>query len=1039
MSKTVSNIRSENPFPGLRPFQTSESHLFFGREKECDDLMSLILKNRFTAIIGASGSGKSSLIYCGIIPLLHSGLLKNASGEEVKFKIFNTRPGISPIENLATSVYNTIFGHEERSEKERKRKIRVIQAILRSSSLGLVDVLKKYASNSGCNYFIYLDQFEELLRFKNAEPEELEYSEANEYVNLIIEAIQQTEVPIFIALTMRSEYVGSCAKFPTLTEEINHSHYLIPQMVRKQLYTAIEGPIRVERGNVERRLIEKLLNDIGNNPDQLPILQHALMRTWNYWLDNKEEEESLDIHHYNAIGNISEALSLHADEAFNELSPEQKETCEVIFKTLTEKDEENQGVRRAVSLFQLTAITGKSENEIREVVDVFRKTGRSLLLPPEGQPLTSETLIDISHESLMRIWGRLRLWVEEEDESAQMYLRLAEASKLYQQGKTVLWRPPDLQLALKWQKEQKPTKAWALRYDPAYERVMLFLEASKEVYEGEQRAKERQQKRSLQRARMVAILFGAISVIALGMFVYALDQKTQSDKNARIAQLKEKEAEEHAKQEILQRIEAQKQQMEAERQRRIAVKEREEAKKQKHFAEEQKIRAQNSEQFALKEKERAEMAKLAEENQKILAIEHEKEAKKQAKIATESRNKTQSLYELTIAQAMAVKSLQVTDKELEALLAMQSYYFHHKNGGNPNDNYIYDALYYASKAHKGDHYNEYLVHDGGLRAIAVDPQTDLMYSAGSDGKIYKWFLNDIKSEAKVIQDLGQVLKDLVISPDGKRIACVGNKYTAVITVGDTAGIKKITKPGEKVSQVYFSNNSTVLFNVQHQIKVYDLKEEKVKDSIYVSDEILSLAYHRKSGQIAFGTREGKVFVQNSLKNTPTEVFKPGLPIHALAFHPKGEDVAFGTSDGIVRILDLNTNIILYTLTGHTSIVSDVKFSDDSKHLATSSLDGSVQLWSVNDLDSQPIVFKEHGSYVWSVDFSPDKNYVYAGCRDKVMKVWPVQIEELAEELAPHVLRNLNAQEWRRYAAEDVKYVEVKKFAENIVNQPLLEK
>ena len=1031
MFKDITNIRSENPFPGLRPFQTKESHLFFGREKECDDLLSLILKNRFTGIIGASGSGKSSLIYCGIIPFLHSGLLRGDDGEEIRFKIFNTRPGISPIENLAISVFNTIFGADNYQEKDRKRKIRVIQAILRSSSLGLVDVLKKYAKSTGYNYFIYLDQFEELLRFKNSETANVEYSEANEYVNLIMEAIKQDDVPIYIALTMRSEYVGSCAKFPNLTEEINHSHYLIPQMVRKQLYTAIEGPIKVERGKVERRLIEKLLNDIGNNPDQLPILQHALMRTWNYWIENNDQNEPLDIHHYNAIGNISEALSLHADEAYNELTPDQKETCEAIFKTLTEKDEENQGVRRAVSLFQLTAITGRTENEIREVVDVFRKTGRSLLLPPEGQPIRSETLIDISHESLMRIWSRLRQWVEEEAESAQMYMRLAEAARLYQVGKTVLWRPPDLQLALKWQKEQKPTKAWAMRYDPAFERVMLFLEASKEVYEGEQRAKERQQKRSLQRARMVAVLFGCLSIVALGLFVYGLDQRIQAEEQREIAVLKEREAEKHAKQELLQRIEAEKQQQEAERQKEeaerqknIAEQEREEAKKQRVIAENQKLRALKSEQDALKEKERAEVAKLAEEKQKNLAIEHER-------IAKLSQKKTESLYELTIAQAMAVKSLQVTDKELEALLAMQAYYFHHKNGGNVNDNYIYDALYYASKAHKGENYNEYIIHDGALRAIAVDSQRDLMYSAGSDGKIYKWYLNDIKSEPRVIADMGEVLKNLVVSPLGDKIACVGNRQATIVVLNDSVGKIKINNPGEKITALHFISDDRVLYNTQHKLKVFDLKSKRAVDSVYVEDEILSFAYFKKTRNIAFGTRQGRIYTLEDIKSKPREVYSPGLPIHAMAYHPKGDDVAFGTSDGLVRILDLKTNIAPYTLTGHTSIVSDIKFSDDSRYLATSSLDGSVQLWFVNDLDSQPIVFKEHGSYVWSVDFSPDKNYVYAGCRDKVMKVWPVRIDELAEELSPHVLRNLNMQEWRKYAAEDVDYVEVKKFAESI--------
>ena len=113
------------------------------------------------------------------------------------------------------------------------------------------------------------------------------------------------------------------------------------------------------------------------------------------------------------------------------------------------------------------------------MVERFRKTGRSFLMPGSHVKLTGQTSVELSHESLMRIWTRLANWVDEEFESSQMYRRISDAASLYQTGKAGLWRPPDLQLALNWQKKQRPTRMWAQRYDVAFERAIVFLDKRK--------------------------------------------------------------------------------------------------------------------------------------------------------------------------------------------------------------------------------------------------------------------------------------------------------------------------------------------------------------------------------------------------------------------------------------------------------------------------------------------------------------------------------------------------------------------------------
>src|SRR5882762_11684323 len=571
-------VGTDNPFPGLRPFKVEESHLFFGREGQSDEVLLKLSKSRFVGVIGPSGSGKSSFIYCGVLPILYGGFLTDASPN---WEVVVTRPGAGPIDNLAESLLKTSRDYNYADPEDKKIKRTIVSTLLRSSSLGLVEAIQQSRRSADINYLILVDQFEELFRFKDStDPGSVDETLA--FVNLLMEAVNYPDAPIYIGITMRSDFIGDCAQFPELTRKINDSHYLIPQMTRDQKRRAIEGPVAVGGANVSPRLVQQLLNDLGDNPDQLPILQHALMRTWSYWAQHKDYEgEVLDLKHYEAIGTMSEALSQHANEAFDELDDEQKRICEALFKAITEKRGENFGMRRPTRLNEIAAIADVSEEDVTAVLEKFREPGRSLLTPAYGTPLQSRSMIDISHESLMRIWTRLKNWVDDEAEAVQMYLRLAEAASQYQVGKAGLWRPPDLQLALNWQAKHRPTLVWGQRYHPAFERTMIFLEYSKKEFETEQRIKELEAKRKLQRARVTAIVFGALAGLALIALVYAFVQNGIARENALLAQKNAIEAQKNADEANKQKIAAQKSADEANRQKGLAEQAADEANKQR--------------------------------------------------------------------------------------------------------------------------------------------------------------------------------------------------------------------------------------------------------------------------------------------------------------------------------------------------------------------------------------------------------------------------------------------------------------------------
>jgi uncharacterized RDD family membrane protein YckC/energy-coupling factor transporter ATP-binding protein EcfA2 len=501
-----------NPFPGLRPFEFDENYLFFGRDGQTDKLLSRLRRHRFLAVLGTSGSGKSSLVRAGLLPDIHGGLMVVA-GSSWRVALF--KPGNDPIGNLAQALSEP---ETFASTKDGGATKPIIESTLRRSALGLIEVVRQ--ERAGGNLLIVADQFEEIFRFPQESTARHPDDEAAAFVKLLLEAAHQSDYPIYVVLTMRSDYLGDCARFGGLPEAINEGLYLVPRMTRDELREAITSPVAVGRGEIAPRLVNRLLNDVGDNPDQLPILQHALMRTWDFWAANHSDTEPIDLRHYEAIGGMSKAMSLQADEAYDELSEERgRFIAKNIFKALTDFGTDPHGIRRPRKLATLSEIVGTgSEEEVKAVIEVFREPSRSFLMPPAPAPLEPEKVIDISHESLMRVWERLRNWAEEEANSARWYRRLAEAAAREKMGKTRLWRDPDLQLALDWQEEQAPTPAWANLYGGDFKLTTAFLERSRAERDHEQAQAAFERRWS--RIRLVFIL---LMIVGISVWKFAAE------------------------------------------------------------------------------------------------------------------------------------------------------------------------------------------------------------------------------------------------------------------------------------------------------------------------------------------------------------------------------------------------------------------------------------------------------------------------------------------------------------------------------------
>jgi WD40 repeat protein len=479
-----------SPFVGLRPFRSDESLLFFGRRQQTAELLEHLYGTHFLALVGSSGCGKSSLIRAGLIPRLTAGFLVEAR-DRWTFTVMT--PGEMPLARLGAEFQTTESDLREGG----------VDAIIERLAMS------EEAASSNC--LLLVDQFEELFRFAALGPRR---DEAADFVNILLALAAQREFPVFVVLTMRSDFLGDCDAFYGLPEALNRSHYLVPRLTRQQRREAIEAPVRLFRQNITPQLADRVLNDIGDELDQLPVMQHALLRTWEYWA-REGSAGPIDVPHYLAIGGAREALSRDAESALEGMPDEDRRLTAQLFQALTDTDASNRSVRRPVRMSELVEATGAPRERIEGIIERFREDGRSFLVL---QQEAGDALIDISHEALIRQWCSLRNWAEEEAESKRIYLDLVNAVA----RKKALLHDADLQAALEWRRTKQSTKAWARRYDPRFEEAMAFLDTSEAESQREARARKGQ---------LIAIFSLAIALLlgAVGVFAYASNEHKKSD------------------------------------------------------------------------------------------------------------------------------------------------------------------------------------------------------------------------------------------------------------------------------------------------------------------------------------------------------------------------------------------------------------------------------------------------------------------------------------------------------------------------------
>lgn len=486
--------RASEPYPGLRPFKKGEWSIFFGRERMTADVVEQLLTRKIVLVHGASGCGKSSLVLAGVQAQLETQHARSG----MSWRCSTMRPGSRPLQNLAAAITEAAPQQDDSLERELHRALNTTSG----AAARVVELLDLSPEQRVC---VVIDQFEELFRFAK----EVSADQAILFARFLDSFSPPTKAPpgIHLLVTMRSEFLGECARLEGLATIVNSAQYLLPRMTVDDLLRAIRDPAPLYGGHVEPDLAERIVADARSTQAELPLMQHGMMRLWRLATSQTRGNAGvvvLRLSAYQKHGPLSRLLDAHADSVMANLAagPTASPIVQKLFRALTDVNAEGAAIRRPQPLAALATVIGVPTDDLRCVVDGFRADGVSFLTPYAPLPLRDDSVIDISHEALIRCWQRIGAkpdgWLLREFRDGQVWRSLRSQADAFRMDPRAVLSEAAAESRSAWIKDRN--RAWADRYGGDWDAVVDLLNASSAAAERERHARE-QALRDQERAR----------------------------------------------------------------------------------------------------------------------------------------------------------------------------------------------------------------------------------------------------------------------------------------------------------------------------------------------------------------------------------------------------------------------------------------------------------------------------------------------------------------------------------------------------------
>ena len=408
------------PYRGLEPFGPEHAPFFFGRQAEIDWLLGDRLApmagsshaRRFLAILGPSGSGKSSLALAGLVPALRAGKIEGSAIGPVVI----LRPGYDPFENL-TFELSKLKDLADPGLVLLARTCEYLRVRDFADDPRALHIFARYALDGAAasrRLVALVDQFEEI--FTLCPPEREPARRA--FLDTLLHAATVVGGPVLVLLTMRVDFLGKCTTYPALAAALSDGQELVGPMSEDELRRAIEQPAHLVGCELEPGLTDLLLQDVRDQAGALPLLQYTLLELWRHG------DRPLSIAAYKEIGRVQGALEHRADDVLHGLSEAERDICRRIFLRLTQPGEGTEDTKRRAPFRELASSAG----DVAALEAVIRRLTDARLITTEADERhPEESYVEVAHEALVRGWSALRRWIDADRAGLRTHRRLTDA------------------------------------------------------------------------------------------------------------------------------------------------------------------------------------------------------------------------------------------------------------------------------------------------------------------------------------------------------------------------------------------------------------------------------------------------------------------------------------------------------------------------------------------------------------------------------------------------------------------------------------